>query len=576
MKNRFTHASSRRAVFQAIRRSPALAILLIGTAGSLSTARADSPIVTLITPNTSLLKAGNWSGSGDPTGNPPTTGTTGQIAEGASANPIGWNNNTNVGGTLGDLDFVSGATTLVIGDYTTKSANTNEPITLGGSTLNSVANTVLANSSGKTITFENDVAPSGDDSTESGLTIYTLGNPANVIQATASSNLIIDDEIQGTGAALTFLGGGSFSATGATLELGAGSANDVTGGVAPNAPTPANAGSFTGSAVVQSSDKNSFTGGLTIGDAGGTANAGVAQIDGANALPTTGAVTVNTNSQLLLKGGATYGGIGQSLTLNGTGTTTTSGALVTNSGDASTWQGTINVASASSINVQGAAGSLVISGSISGSSQLEKIGAGALNLSGDNNAFTGGLQVASGSAVAANLNSLVSTGVSVTGGTLGTNVPTANIGGALSLSTGVVAPNDDSFSLATGRDFTMTGGTLDFTYGATASGSIASAGGGSSFSINGGTLDLGGGSWNTSDTYDLFSGFGSGSVSNLNITDYSTPGYQPELSDSGVLSFAAVPEPSTWATILSGLATLMVFQSRRSRNRGRANFRPNA
>jgi len=531
-----------------------VALILAAGAASATVARADSPTDTF-SPNTSFFKTTNWS-----TGEAPTQGVTGLIADNPSDNPLGWNFNTNPGAqSIGDLDFTSGETDVVIGGYTTKSTSGAINLTLTGSTLNSQTNTILANSTGSSVLFENDIAPSGDDLAYTGLTTFTLGNTANVIQASSSSTIIIDNVVTGSGDGLTFLGGGKAGTTGGTLELGAGSANDVTGGVAANAPTPANGGAFSGTATVQSSDKNSFTGGLTIGDVGGTANAGVVKIDGANALPTTGTVTVNANSQLVLNGSATYGGTAQSLALNGTGTASTAGALTTTSGNSSTWQGTVNLASTSSVNVQGSGGKLNLSGQVSGG-QLESVGAGTLTLS-HANIYSGGTSLTNGSLVAANATALGTGSVAVSGGALSSSIATStSIGGTLSLNSGSIALNSialPTFALASGQNFTMGGGTLSLTDDAGVVGSIGGAAG--SFSITGGTLNL-----NNSftvpgayaETYDILSGFNSGSVSDLTITNYDSTDYTAHVSNAGVLSFDAVPEPRTWALMGIGFLAL--------------------
>jgi autotransporter-associated beta strand protein len=540
-------------------------VLLILCAAGIVVPRTYSTTLTWTNGGTSYLKNSNWT-----TSTTPTAGVTAIIADGTPSNPEGWNSNTNPGAsTFGDLDFVAGATNLVIGNYTTKTTIASVNITLGASTLNSVANTIMANTSGSsTITFEDDIAPSGDLSTETATTTYTLNNSANYIQETPGSGIIIDNVITGSGDSITLLGGGNATTTGGVLELGAGSANDVIGGVAPNAPTQANGGTFTGSATVESADVNGFTGGLTIGDASGTANAGVVKIDGANALPTAGTITVNPNSQLLLNGGANYGGSGQLLVLSGTGTPTTNGALATVSGNSSTWRGSIYLNAASSINVQGSTGALVISGTVGGTAPLQKTGAGTLTLDGGTPAVNGGFLVSAGTLVAANNDALDGGGVSVAGGTLGTTEADAEIGGSLSLSTGAIALNSSEFSLGGGDDFSMSGGTLDVTDDSGTVGSL-SAGAGGTFSITSGVLDLGGDTWNYSDTYDILSGFGSGSVSGLTIDDYDSADYTASLSDGGVLSFTAVPEPATWATMVSGMAGLMFYQSRRRRGNSR-------
>jgi autotransporter-associated beta strand protein len=555
--------------------SSAILVALTAIVASTTAAKADSPTEVWTDPGTSLLKAppGNWgTGGNSPV---PLTGTTGVIY-GNSGRVLGWNTNTNPGAqNFGDLDFtyLSGSSSaLAVGNYTTKTTSTAVNVTLGGSTLNSQANTVIANSSTFTILFTNDVDPTGDYGGENATTTYTLGNATNVIQSTAGSNIIIDNVITGAGAALTYLGGGNGATTGATLELGAGSVNDVTGEAAPNAGGITTGTFATGIGAVRSGDQNTFTGGLTIGDAAGTANAGIVQADGGNALPSAGTITVNPNSQLLIKGNSTYGAAGQNLVLNGAGTPSNSGALATNSGDSSTWGGNINVASNSAINVQGAAGILSVTGSLTGSAQLQTTGAGTLVLNGNSSAFSGGFEVSNGTLDAGNANALGSGAVAVAGGKLGSTVSSVSFGGALSLSSGVIALDQSTFSLATGQNFTVTGGTIDLTDVSGSVGAISSAGGGT-FSITSGVLDLGGNTWNYANTYNILAGFSSGSVSGLSITDYDTADYTASVSNAGVLSFspAAVPEPSTWATIVAGLATLVGYQSRRSR-RNRASI----
>jgi autotransporter-associated beta strand protein len=438
-----------------------------------------------------------------------------------------------------------------------------------GSTLNSQQNTIIANSSGNTIVFENDVAPSGDNLTESASLTYALGNSANIIQAAAGSNIIIDDKLSGSGDSLTFLGGGTGSTAGATLELGAGSANDVTGGVAGNAPTPANGGTFSGSSTVTtlSSDSNTFSGGLTIGDTNGTANAGIVKVDGGNALPTSGAITVNTNSQLYLNGSATYGGTSstQTVTLNGTGTGgVNNGALTTGTSNTSTLTTTVSLGSTASIDVQGTS-TLTLSGPVTGGNELESVGSGVLKLTGSNN-YSGSTSVTAGTLTAGNANALGTGAVAVGGGKLSVSVATVNLSGNLSMTSGSIGLGTDAFDLSSGKTFSASGGTLDIADSSGTFGSIQSAGGASTFSL-GGTLDLGGNTWNYANTYNILTGFQSGTVSGLTIIDYDSTDYTASVSNTGILSFAAVPEPKS--VLLAIVAALVFFAfQRRRRSKG--------
>lgn len=85
------------------------------------------------------------------------------------------------------------------------------------------------------------------------------------------------------------------------------------------------------------------------------------------------------------------------------------------------------------------------------------------------------------------------------------------------------------------------------------------------FSITGGTLDLGGGEIDYDQSYTLFSGFSSGSVSGLTISNYSSE-FLASLGDDGVLSFTAVPEPGIM--MLGALVPVAFLRRRRIHDKG--------
>ncbi|HEY9248014.1 MAG TPA: autotransporter-associated beta strand repeat-containing protein [Rariglobus sp.] len=154
------------------------------------------------------------------------------------------------------------------------------------------------------------------------------------------------------------------------------------------------------------------------------------------------------------------------------------------------------------------------------------------------NTYTGGTTLNSGTLVAENAGALGGGAVTVSGGALDLNGA-----GALTL------------SLASGKNFTMSAGTLSFNLG-TSSDQIASAGS-AGFTLSGGTLALTLGSgFDYNNDYQLFSGFSSGlsSVSGLTISGYDTVNYTASLSTAGLLEFTAtsIPEPSTYAVIVGG------------------------
>jgi autotransporter-associated beta strand protein len=194
--------------------------------------------------------------------------------------------------------------------------------------------------------------------------------------------------------------------------------------------------------------------------------------------------------------------------------------------------------------------SVAVNNNISGSGGFKIIsssGSGTVTLGGANT-FTGATVVNSGT-----LNTVA----------LGTNLGAGNVtvsGGALTL-------NSTSIGNLTGiANFTMATGSTSFDIASLASfDSIAGSG---SFAINGGTIILSGTLvGDGTDSYAIFSGFTGNTVgsfafntdglSNLN-------GRTATLSNTGVLSFTAVPEPHQFAIAVVALLGVMVFVRRRN------------
>lgn len=134
-------------------------------------------------------------------------------------------------------------------------------------------------------------------------------------------------------------------------------------------------------------------------------------------------------------------------------------------------------------------------------------------------------------------------------------------GGTLTINEGAVG----SLSLATGKNFSLTHGTLQLTLSSSVSYDRINGQGSGVFSITGGTLDLGDSVADYGVSYSIFSGFASGSISGLTIVNYD-PAYVPLLGADGVLSFTPVtiPEPSAYAT-LAGVLGLVLAALRRRR-----------
>lgn len=184
-------------------------------------------------------------------------------------------------------------------------------------------------------------------------------------------------------------------------------------------------------------------------------------------------------------------------------------------------------------------GTQVFSGPIVGSNVEVTVSDGVLELSGANTFTTAGvniINVSGGTLRAASASALSSGTLNINGGTLTSTVASITSGGA-TLANGTLALNGSSagtLTLATDTNFVMSGGTLNYSVGD----QIAGAGVGT-FTLSGGTLDLGGSISNYNISYNLFTGFASGTVDALllSITGYDNANWTAALDSTGTLSF---------------------------------------
>lgn len=198
-------------------------------------------------------------------------------------------------------------------------------------------------------------------------------------------------------------------------------------------------------------------------------------------------------------------------------------------------------------------------------SALIKSGAGKWIITGAHT-YTGGTRVSGGVLVLGSATTLQNAtgGVVVDGGTLSSNVTNTFIGSDVTLNTGFITPGDTGIgmmTLAAGNDFSMTGGEIHLTLGA--SYDQFAGGVGSNFSLTAGfiVLDVTGAGFSYGNAYTLFSGFdaagntitlGDG-ITGLKIIGFDTSDGRTAQIDAatGILTFSAVPEPG--ATVLLGL-----------------------
>ena len=317
-----------------------------------------------------------------------------------------------------------------------------------------------------------------------------------------------------------------------------------------------------GTLILFGTAANTYTGATTV-------QSGILQARAAGSLTagttvTIGSASLNATATLDVRASQTIAGIATA----GTGTST-----ITQLNTTGTTTLTINPTGAG-----GGAADSTFSGTITegGSGKIlafTKAGSNTLTLTGTNS-YSGATSITGGTLqLGSNLANTVSVTVSGTG-TLSSNVANVNLGvGSVSMSAGTTLSAGGtgaagSFTLAASQNFsTTTGGTLNFDVG-TAFDQIIGSGTGT-FSIGSGTtlaLTLGTG-FSYGNTYTLFSSFAGGTVasSGFTISGYDTTNYTASLANTGILSFAptAVPEPSTYATILGAVALGFVAYRRR-------------
>ncbi|XKH39012.1 autotransporter-associated beta strand repeat-containing protein [Azospirillum doebereinerae] len=200
-----------------------------------------------------------------------------------------------------------------------------------------------------------------------------------------------------------------------------------------------------GSGTLTLSGNNGYTGATTV-------SAGTLVAAHANALGTTAAgTTVSSGAAVEIANGIT---LAEAFSIAGTGVSST-GALTVASGSTVTLSGTVTLTADASI---GGAGTLTVSGVVSGGNALTKVGSGTLTLSG-NNGYTGATTVSAGTLVAAHNNALGTTA----GGT------TVSTGATLALANGVTLAE----ALTIGGVGVSSAGALQVTSGsATVSGAI--------------------------------------------------------------------------------------------------------
>lgn len=273
--------------------------------------------------------------------------------------------------------------------------------------------------------------------------------------------------------------------------------------------------------------------------------------------------TVNVDAGILrLGGGSAIGSVSSSPFLIVNGTLDLAGFSATRGGLTGSGLITNSGSQASTLTLGASFGTSTYGGVIQNGTSLASIikNQSSTQILSGANTFTGTTTVNAGTLTAANTTAIGSSALVLNGGEFSTTLASVEAGdvtiagGFLTLNTSGAG----ALTLSGGSNFNMTGGT----WALQLAGGTDQVTGTGMFSITGGILDLGNGAINYAQSYTLFSGFSSGSVSGLSIINYSSS-YQASLGNNGVLSFTAVPEPGVM--VLGALAPLTFLRRRRVR-----------
>lgn len=246
-----------------------------------------------------------------------------------------------------------------------------------GTNVRTVGSITITNDSTNTFTLNNGTGGSLImDSTlgNTSITVNGTGNVVNTISATTALNDTLEVIVNNTA---TTSASGAITLTGAISGLG--------GLIKKGAGT-----------LSLTTATKTYTGATSV-------EAGVLRVSEASQPTGTSSVTVSAGAQFRTDSNTNRAwsfGSG-TVTLNGLGTSGSAGALrqqgTTATSENQTYANNFNLATTSGIHIEGGNGRAQFNGNFSGSGDLVKTGAGRLQLSGVNAAYTGGTQIQNGS-----------------------------------------------------------------------------------------------------------------------------------------------------------------------------------
>ena len=472
------------------------------------------------------------------------------------------------GGNVTLSNSISGGGGLTLASYTSTAASGSETLIFSGN-----GNTTVTGAITPSATQSLSLTKSGTGTlTLSSNSTYTGSTTISAGTVAFNTNSALGTGAVTLGGALSALATATLSnnisvASAGTLRVGSGNTFTSSGVISGAGAVTKNSG---GTLDLSSANTNSFSGGMKIND--GTVVVTAIGNAGANSALGTGA-TIQLGAGTSA-GTLRWDGVADEITNKvidfAATTNSTSGATLTANAVGRTLTFTSNTTVSGSGNktlTLGGSGNIAFAGVVSNGANatvsLTKSGAGTASL-GAANTYTGNTLVSAGTLLvngSTSASSAVTVNAAATLGGSGTINGATIVNGTLNPGIATTLTLGSNLTLGSGSNLTLTLGTSSSKIAfVSATNNLLGSGNATLNLSQGAGFDYG-------TTYRIFENTSTAGYAFNAITGYDDAGYTANFAQSGLnydLSFTAVPEPSAYALLLAGLATLIFARRRKS------------